>query len=121
MNQYNDKLNTYFNSISTRQYLFEITKCCEYSEIISTYKTNNAFDLHKIVLNHFCHTGENPIELFVTKNEGQDKLTIPNDSNIMVREFINMNPSFFIPIYPLPASVVYRIYFDDGHVHIHNT
>ena len=121
MDQYNDKLTKYFNTILTRQYLFEITKCCDYSELVSTYKTVNLSDLHKTVLNQFENTGESPIELFITKNEGQDKLTIPNDSNIMVKEFINMNPSFFIPIYPLPASVVYRIYFDDGHVHIHNT
>ena len=31
------------------------------------------------------------------------------------------DPLFFVPIYPLPAKVVYRVYFDDGHIHTHDT
>ena len=121
MDIYNTKINNYFNTIPQRQYLFEITKCCEYSEIIPTYKTANLTDLYKNILNQFYNNQNNPIELFVTKNGGQDKLVIPNDSNILLREFINMNHTFFVPIYPLPATVVYRIYFDDGHLHTHDT
>lgn len=119
--QYNSKLNTYISSMTQRQYLFEITKCCEYSEFVPTYKTNTLADLYKIVLNQFCHTGESPVELYVRQNNIVDRLVIPNDPAIGLRDFINANQLFFVPIYPLPATVVYRVYFDDGHLHTHNT
>lgn len=122
MDQYNSKLNTYISSMTQRQYLFEITKCCEYSEFVPTYKTANLADLYKIVLNQFCHTGESPVELFVRQNNIVERLVIPNDPAILLRDFINMNQLFFVPIYPLPnTTVVYRVYFDDGHLHSHNT
>ena len=35
---YNTKLTTYFNSIINSKYLFEVTKCCGYSEFVSLYK-----------------------------------------------------------------------------------
>ena len=120
MDQYNSKLNTYITTIIQRQYLFEITKCCEYSEILPIYKNASVADLYKTVLNQFCHTGEIHVELFVRQNNIVDRLVIPNDPAIGLRDFINMNQPFFVPIYPLPASVVYRVYFDDGHVHVHN-
>ena len=119
MDQYNNKLNTYIKSMTSRQYLFEITKCCDYSEFVPTYKNASLADLYKTVLNQFCHTGEIQVELFVRQNNIVDRLVIPNDPAIGLREFINMNQPFFTPIYPLPATVVYRIYFDDGHVHVH--
>ena len=118
--QYNSKLNTYISSMTQRQYLFEITKCCEYSEFVPTYKTNTLADLYKIVLNQFCHTGESPCELYIRQNNIVDRLVIPNDPAIGLRDFINTNPLFFEPIYPLPdTTVVYRVYFDDGHMHMH--
>ena len=121
VDQYNSKLNTYITSMTQRQYLFEITKCCEYSEFVPTYKTNTLADLYKTVLNQFCHTGESPCELFTRQNNIVDRFVIPNDPAILLREFINANPLFFVPIYPLPAKVVYRVYFDDGHIHTHDT
>ena len=121
VDQYNSKLNTYITSMTQRQYLFEITKCCEYSEFVPTYKTATLADLYKTVLNQFCHTGESPCELFTRQNNIVDRFVIPNDPAILLREFINANPLFFVPIYPLPAKVVYRVYFDDGHIHTHDT
>ena len=121
VDQYNSKLNTYITSMTQRQYLFEITKCCEYSEFVPTYKTATLADLYKTVLNQFCHTGESPCELFTRQNNIVDRFVIPNDPAILLREFINANPLFFVPIYHLPAKVVYRVYFDDGHIHTHDT
>ena len=120
VDQYNSKLNTYIISMTQRQYLFEITKCCDYSEFIPTYKTNSLADLYKTVLNQFCHTEDMNVELFVRQHNSMDKLIIPNNPEILLRDFINANQLFFTPIYPLPATVVYRIYFDDGHIHTHN-
>jgi hypothetical protein len=113
---YNNKLNTYFNRITQTKYLFEITKCCEYSEFLSIYKEYNLAELYKATMHQFAMNQLN--ELFVL-NELREKLIIPNDENIQIKDFINMNNAFFRPIYPLPATVVYRVYFDDGHVHIH--
>jgi hypothetical protein len=114
---YNEKIQYYFQSITKSKYLFEITKCCNYSEIVSVYKEQSSLrDLYQNVLSQFEHNSL--LELSVIKND-TDKLVIPNDENILLREFINRNSSFFIPIYPLPAAVVYRIIFDDGHVHSH--
>ena len=46
------------------------------------------------------------------KNSNGLYLTIPNDSNQLFREFIIKNSSFFYPIYPSPANVVYKIYYE---------
>ena len=78
VDQYNSKLNTYIISMTQRQYLFEITKCCDYSEFIPTYKTNSLADLYKTVLNQFCHTEDMNVELFVRQHNSMDKLIIPN-------------------------------------------
>ena len=122
VDQYNSKLNTYITSMTQRQYLFEITKCCEYSEFVPTYKTATLADLYKTVLNQFCHTGETPVELYTRQNNIVDRLVIPNDPAILLRDFINVHQLFFVPIYPLPnTTVVYRVYFNDGHIHTHNT
>jgi hypothetical protein len=113
---YNNKLTAYFNRIPQTKYLFEVTKCCEYSEFLSIYKEYNLAELHKAILHQFVFNDF--YELFVL-NELREKLVIPNDENIQIKDFINMNNAFFRPIYPLPATVVYRVHFNDGHVHIH--
>jgi len=117
---YNEKINNHFNSIINRKYLFEITKCCGFSEIVSIYKdVTTLSDLYKSVRSHFCHHNEF-LELYILINDGV-KIIIPNDENIILREYLINNQNLFIPLYPLTASVVYRIHFDDGHVHTHDT
>ena len=114
---YNIKINNHFTSILQRKYLFEITKCCGFSEIVSIYKDVSTLkDLYKSVISQFCHN--TLIELYVENILTGERVIIPNDDNIL-RDFVNNNQDYFKPLYPLPASVVYRIYFDDGHVHIH--
>ena len=73
VDQYNSKLNTYIISMTQRQYLFEITKCCEYSEFVPTYKTATLADLYKTVLNQFCHTEK------LLLNSILDKIILLND------------------------------------------
>jgi hypothetical protein len=31
---------------------------------------------------------------------------------------LTLNSAFFTPVYPLPAVVVYKIYYDDGCCHL---
>ena len=113
---YNNKLNTYYNSILNMKYLFEISKCCGYSEIISVYKEHTTLqDLYNNVL---CQFQMNSLQnLWIFNNLTGGKLSIPNN-NTSLQQYILNNNAFFTPIYPLPAKVVYKLYFDDGSCHI---
>ena len=51
------------------------------------------------------------------KANNNEKIAIPRNANIKLCDYINNNTFLFIPIYPLPFKVVYRIYIDDGHNH----
>ena len=116
---YNTKLTTYFNSITNMKYLFEITKCCGYSEFVSVYKDYTFLsDLYKNVHLQYHMNALN--NLWIINNLSGERLLIPNDGNISLKEFILNNNNYFIPIYPLPSKVVYRIYFDEGTCHCHN-
>ena len=112
--KYNEKLDKYYKSIINFKYIFEVEKCCGYNVFVSIYKTNNMANLYSEVRNYF----ENPLikDLFVF-TETNEKFILPNDETILIRDFIYQNNFLFKPIYPLPASVVYKIHFDDGHVH----
>ena len=113
---YNNKLNIYFNSIINMNYLFEVSKCCGYSEIVSMYKEHTTLhDLYYNVVRQFQMNTLN--SLWITDNINEQKLHIPNDETISLKQFILNNSNFFKPLYPLPAKVVYKVYFDDGMCH----
>jgi len=113
------KLDNYVNTIKSKQYMFNVSKCCGYSEFVSVYKSKSTLaDLYKQVTNQFEYNDYPPVQeirLFVKKDDSY--LEIPNESNISLRNFINVNAGFFTPIYPLPASIVYTMYLEDGHIH----
>jgi len=114
--KYNENLNKYYTSIVNLKFILEVEKCCGYSEFVSIFKTNSMANLYSEVRNQF---GNQTIkDLYVFNTETNQGLYLPNDANIIVSVFISQNSSFFKPIYPLPASVVYKIRFDDGHLHI---
>ena len=54
--------------------------------------------------------------------EGQ-KVLVPFNSSTLIKDFIfeytQSNNRILKPIYDVPLPVVYRIYLDDGHVHVH--
>ena len=110
---FEQKMNDFIIHIPNSKYIIEFTKCCGYSEIILVYKQSYLEDMHKILKFHFG----SKFELYV--GCCNDRIIIPNDPNITVSDFIRTNADFFIPIYPLPEPVVYRIYYDDGHIHTH--
>ena len=96
-------------------YIFEIEKCCGYSEWISVYK--------KDTLEHLYHNlniqiSNNNNKLFMM-DKNFNKVFIEN-TNISISDFIRNNPSFFIPIYPIPNWIIYKLYLDDGTCHCHN-
>lgn len=112
MCDYINQLNKFNNLIHERQYIFELTKCCNYKEWILIYKNYSCMDFFRNVKEQMQN---NNIKLFV-KDEFDNVLFI-NESNLSVKQLILSNPHFFKPIYPLPHSVVYRVFVDDGHTH----
>jgi hypothetical protein len=113
--EYEEKLEKYRKTVNNLKYFFDVEKCCGYSEFVTVYKTNTLANIYIETRNQFL----NPtiIDLFATNTETNERLILPNDDTINIREFILNNADFFKPVYPLPAYVVYKIKFDDGHVH----
>ena len=117
---YTNKMLEYTSSIPNNKYIFEITKLCGYSEFILINKDESVLDLYKAISHQFaCRDIKS---LFLAN--GVNRYSIPLTNITSLRKFITdaqkdgMLRQFIIPVYQLPAPVVYRVYFDDGHVHI---
>jgi hypothetical protein len=117
---YTSKMLQYTSSIPNNKYIFEITKLCGYSEFIFINKDESILDLYKAISHQFeCRDIKS---LFLAS--GINRYSIPLTNILSLRKFITdaqkdgMLRQFIIPVYQLPAPVVYRIYFDDGHTHI---
>jgi hypothetical protein len=104
----------YIDTLHQNHYIFEITKTCGYSEWAVLHKRATLKEL-------FCYVRrvmEAPIiELFVKDNFGNK--FILTESDYVLYNLIVTNYSFFTPVYPLPSPVVYTIFLDDGHNHVH--
>jgi hypothetical protein len=112
---YNNKLDGYMQSIINNQIILELTKCCGYSEFLPIFKSFNLSELHKFVKHKLERNDD--IKLFAVNNLTIEKLLIPNDDNNFIKDFINEYKLFFQPLYPVPARVVYRVYYDSGCCH----
>lgn len=117
MSQYYEKRDSYIRiSIgSNTQYIFEVTKCCGYSEWVTVYKYMSLSQLYDNIKNQFG--GIKPKQLCIL-DQNDNKIVLPESTEIGVRDFILNNANHFRPIYPMPASVVYRVYYDDGCCHM---
>ena len=112
---YNRKLQQYLDGVTTDRIIIELTKCCGYSQFQMYYNKYTLAEFYQNMAYEWSNTTK--LDLFVLDGSGQ-RLDIPKYINsITLREFISNNRRFFIPIYPVPAKVVYRIYLDDGHTH----
>jgi len=115
-NKYNDLISYHLKEIPSKMFIFELTKCCNYSTLVFLYKEDKVTDLFLQVAKHFgC---QKLVSLYILDLEGQ-KMEIPFNSYTTLKEFINQHRSIMKPIYDLPLPVVYRIYLDDGHEHLH--
>jgi len=118
MNLYHDKLNEHITEMHSRMFTFEVTKYCGYSTFIFMYKDETLIDLYNRVSHHF---GLMDIKKLFIKipNYDDDDITVPITGLKTIRSFINdqicCNPVKMVPLYNLPAPVVYRIYLDDGY------
>jgi hypothetical protein len=120
MNIFENKKQTFLNVMYEYQYIFEIKKCCGYTEWITVYKDDTLEQLYKNVFIQFKTYNKNIIRLFLI-NQNNEKIELEN-SNISLRNYIRNNPELFQPIYPIPCWIVYPIYLDDGSCHLdHST
>ena len=111
---YNDKLTDLIRQFPNNKYVFEITKCCNYSTFVLVNKRGTLVDLYKEVSNWFeCRT----VQQLYLKSPAGGLITIPMTDIISIKDYIRDNQPMFTPIYPVPNWVVYRIYLDDGHSH----
>lgn len=112
--KYDTKLNDLFRQFPNNKYVFEITKCCNYSTFVLVNKQGTLLDLYKEVSIWFeCRT----LNKLYLKSPNDEMISIPMTDIISIKEYIRTKQTLFTPIYPIPNWVVYRIYLDDGHTH----
>ena len=117
--EFNAKFQQMCNGILNNQYIFEITKLCGHGQFIPIFKRQTLIDIYKIISLHYdCKDIK---QLFFINSCTNEKIHIPITHVITIQDFLfshNSGSSQIIkPIYPIPSTVVYRIYFDDGHTH----
>ena len=113
------KLKQYVDSLQNYHFIFEVTKLCGYGEFMTVFKNQSLLDLYSTISYQFDNRDIK--ELFFVNDLTGQKIMVPISSNIRIKDFIsgfNIGGNLAIkPIYPLPNKIVYRLYFDDGHVH----
>jgi len=117
---YNRKLQQYLDGVTNDRIIVELTKCCGYSQFQTYSNKYTLAEFYQNVAYEWSNTTK--LDLYVLDESGGSggsgkRLHIPKYISVTLREFISNNRTFFIPIYPVPAKVVYRIYLDDGHTH----
>lgn len=114
--KYNALLGQHLKEIPGKMFVFEITKCCNYSTLVFLYKEDKLLDLYIQVAKHFDCSSVASLNIMTPSGE---QIPIPFNSHTTLKEFIlkNTQPDMrnLVPVYDLPLPVVYRIYFDDGH------
>ena len=115
MNEFELKKNDFLRIFYEYHYIFEIQKCCGYSEWISVYKKDTIQQLYNNLNIQFATNKKSIYKLYFINNEG-NKILVENN-NMIVSEIIkNLNP-----IYPMPYWIVYKLYLDDGTCHKHHS
>ena len=113
--KYDNHIIDLIRQLPNTKYIFEITKCCNYSTFVLVNKRGTLLDLYKEVSNCFeCRTMQ---QLYVVSPLSDELTTIPMTDVLSIKDYIRTNPTLFVPIYPVPNCVVYRVYLDDGHSH----
>ena len=100
----------YLDNVRNNSYMFEVSKCCGYSEIVPSFKNATCADLYRNIMCQFGINIENKILVFAT-DASNNKMIIQND-NTPIRNIVLENSFFFKPIYPLPTTVVYKLVYE---------
>lgn len=105
---FSEKLDNYYKHIKGNCVWIELTKCCGFSTFISVYKMSKLTDIYN---NACCHLSNIPIQNLYAKDMCGNKLVIPRE-DVCINDFLNLNRTFFKPVYPLPNDVVYRVFIE---------
>jgi len=111
---FDSKKNVFLRIFYEYHYIFEIQKCCGYSEWISVYKKDTLRQLYNNLNIQFATNQKTIHKLYLINDEG-DKILIENN-DIIVSDIIK----YLKPIYPMPHWIVYKLYLDDGNCHNHH-
>ena len=118
MLSYTDHMENLVQQIPNNSMIFEVTKCCNYSTFVLVHKNASLMDLYRQISLHFeCQDIKS---LYVIHSTTKEKIRIPLTEMVKLKAYVVRNRDLFIPIYPIPNYVVYRVYLDDGHVHVHD-
>jgi len=109
ISNYDNLYEKFKEGFKNHHYLFEITKCCGYSELVSCTKDDTLKKLVDNIATIFCNK---KIKLFIFFKE--EKIWIPPSQDILVKDYLR-EMSCLKPEYPIPCEIVYKIYIDDGH------
>lgn len=105
------KMELFLHNIPNFSYIFEVTKMCGFSEFFTIYKDNTLADLHT---NLSLQLKSNCIKrLYMIHCKTLERINVPVDENITVRNFIVDN-NCFNPFYELPTPAVYKLYLEYG-------
>jgi hypothetical protein len=110
LNTYNTLMAEMNRRLLENRILIEFTKCCGYSFMLPFFKTASLADLYKEVGTDMENYN---IKLFV--EIGGNRILVVPDPTISLKDFIKKKG--LTPVYPIPAKVVYRFIYDDGHAH----
>jgi len=116
--KYDKLLEDYTRYSKDRMYIFELTKCCGYMELLYAYRIDTCLGLYKLVS---LQMATNDIKrLFIIRPDGTE-VNIPLSNNLLLNIFINeeITQHGLRSIYGLDAPVVYKLYYDDGHCSKH--
>lgn len=112
-------MDEFMRRIPDNIYIFEVTKLCGYGEFVMVYKNASIYDLFNTISNKFGHVNDE--QLFFMNEETRERHLIQKSVFFTVKDLIlkfQNTPSLknvIKPLYEMPAQVVYRIYYDDGH------
>jgi len=110
---FDSKKNDFLRILYEYHYIFEIQKCCGYSEWISVYKKDSLSQLYHNLNIQFATYENTDNKLYIFDNYGNKIFIENNEMNIY--DFIKEHT--LKPIYPYPDWIVYKLYLDDGICH----
>jgi len=121
-NSIEEKKIQYWNDLPAKKYILEITKCCGYSTWVTVYKRRTIDDLYQCVQDTFEMEPEKNFSLYLLHQETKIPKRLEKTDPRSLREIFtdSENAKFLIPIYPVPAPIIYRVYLDDGNCHNHH-
>ena len=108
---FHEQSQKYISNCFNNRHILELTKMCGYFEWTTIYNTQQItlYDLYEIAETHFQQTN---VVLYAKEQTTSEWKKIPKDKTIFFT-YINYNRSYFAPVYPVPANIVYKIYVND--------